>query len=620
MSCTSKSLIKTHLVTLLVVLTLLLGWTLRLYQLGTRSFQYEEGYAVYIANLTPAETSFWSSRDLVPPSHSYLLASWMTLTGQSEFAARFLSTAAGILTVAVFIRLGKEQSTLAGLVAGLLAALSPFYVWHSQYARMYALLALFGSAATLVLTQALREPSRKRLWVAFAVLEALALYTQTTAVFLILFHVLAIVYVGVWSENSTVWKRGGMALAGVVLAWLPWLLYALPFFGTNAGFWPGKLDATLVVSESFQAFVGGQVLDSTTRVIAVVIWGLGCLLGFVMLMLHRKWGQAAFLLGWLIVPVAMLAILFRRLPKFEPRYLIFASPPIILLSVLGLEKVFHRRDVWRYLAGLAVAAMMIISGIGLGNLFFVPEFSEPDFRAAVQMVQKQIGPNEGVVLVPGYAFPVWEYYYDSENWEALPDDPILDVRNVLHYPVVVPHLNEWLDNYEGVWLVQWSSDIIDPTGIVPYLMERVAEKTPVTGASPNGICVEHYRFNDGQPLPAKPEVLAPQPYVLSLPLQLDGCNAHRDNKGVDVACYWQADSSLPEHLAVSARLFDESGNLVAAEDVPLIAGRSPGVPVLARHFLPCESCPPASYWLTLDVYDYTGKEYGAAMVGPLDLR
>ena len=186
-----------------------------------------------------------------------------------------------------------------------------------------------------------------------------------------------------------------------------------------------------------------------------------------------------------------------------------------------------------------VAAMVTVSSIGLGNLYFVPEFAGPDFRTAAQVIHEQIGPEEGVVLVPGYAFPVWEYYYHSEGVVLLPDDPILDVRNVLHYSDVAPQVNEWLDRYFGIWLVQWNADTVDPTGVVPHLLGQVGEDIPLTTEMPNGISVKHYRFNKDQaPLLMSPETSPPQSQAFDLPLRLVGCSADRSVKGVDVACYW----------------------------------------------------------------------------------
>jgi hypothetical protein len=127
MNCRSErtQLTRKYLVTIAVALILLLAWTLRLYRLDAQGLQYEEGYAVYIAGLAPTETLLWSSRDLLPPLHSYLLAGWLPLVGRSEFSVRFLSVAAGTLTVAVLARLGRSsphvkpkshQQTADGLV------------------------------------------------------------------------------------------------------------------------------------------------------------------------------------------------------------------------------------------------------------------------------------------------------------------------------------------------------------------------------------------------------------------------------------------------------------------------------------------------------------------------
>ncbi|MEA3338716.1 MAG: glycosyltransferase family 39 protein, partial [Chloroflexota bacterium] len=194
-------------------LVILLAWTLLLYRLGAQSFWYDEGYAVYTASLAPANILLWSSRDFVPPLHPYLLALWLSLAGWTEFAARFLSVWAGTLMAAGMIRLGRDlYSRPAGFLAGLLAAISPFYVWYGQETRAYTYQALFGLLATLLLVRALKQPQRWRLWAGLALLDALALYSQATSGFLLLFHGLVILISG-WGKAGRMWLiRGGLAL------------------------------------------------------------------------------------------------------------------------------------------------------------------------------------------------------------------------------------------------------------------------------------------------------------------------------------------------------------------------------------------------------------------------
>jgi len=614
---------------------LILAWALLLYRLDGQSFWYDEGYAVYTASLDPAQTLLWSSRDFVPPLHPYVLALWLPLAGWTEFAARFISVWAGTLMAIGMIRLGRElHSCTAGLLAGLLAALSPFYIWHARDARMYTPQALFGLLATILLVRALREPERWALWGGFALLDALTLYTHTTGGFLLIFHALAILTTGLRSsERAVIWKRGGLALTGVALAWLPWLVYALPFLGENAGYWAGQLDWWFVVSGAFRGFVTGQMMDGTAKAAALVTWGLGCLVGILFpdpRGFLKPQRSKLFLLAYFAVPVAAMALLFRAAPKFSPRYLILASPPLFLLPAIGSAELLRRPGARRILGVLLFTALMTTAGLGLRNLYSNPAFAKSDFRAAARLVQEQRAAEETVLIVPGHTFPVWQYYFGPDDWVALPDDPILDVRHILHYPYTAVQLNDALAGYAGVWLVEWEPWVADPTDLVAHLLEQVGEEMPLA-EEPAGVRLRHYRLRSDQlPLPPEPAVTPPLDSALGLPLNLIGCTLPeriRGDEEVQVGCYWKAQDVLPHHLSVSARLVDtagvEWGQADSAISGPyLVAGRWPvDEPVLGRYSLrPAPGIPPGDFYqLRLRAYEPDGTAHGAVTVGPVTI-
>ena len=625
-----------------MLLLILLAWALRLYRLDAQSFWYDEGYAVYVAGLGPAETLYWSSRDVVPPLHSYLLALWLLLGGGSEFSARFLSTWMGTFAVAVFARMGKDlHSHRAGLLAGFLVAISPFYVWYGQDTRMYMSQALFGLLATLLLMRALKRPERWWLWAGLAFLDTLTLYTQVTGGVLIVFHALVILASGLSEAERARLVRGMLALAGVLLLWLPWVIYALPFLGENAGYWPGRLGWQFVVSDAFEGFVTGQVMDGALERVSLAVWGVACLAGVFALLISpagRGRRTAIFLLAHFAVPVALMAWLLQNIPKFSPRYLIVASPPVFLLPAMGLatllqhwpeEPALGQRARW-VMGGLALTALATTAVLGLSNLYFDPASAKSDFRAAARLVREQIAPDEVVLLVPGHTFPVWQFYFGSEGWLALPDDPILNVNHVLHYCNTVGRLNEWLDGRSGVWLVEWEPQVVDPTGLVPSLLEQVGDEVPLALAEePAGLRLRHYRLRAGRlPLPPEPAVSPPLDSLLDLPLNLVGCALPqwvRGDQEVRVACCWEARNTLPHHLFVSARLLDAAGTEWGRADAAisgpyLMAGRWPlGELVLGQYTLhPFPGIPPGDFYrLQLLVYELDGTMRGTAIAGSL---
>lgn len=619
-----------------------MAWALRLYRLDAQSFWYDEGYSTYIAAIPPAEALELSASDLIPPLHRYLLVLWLPLAGWTEFAARFLSVWTGTLIVAALVRFGADvHSRWAGLLTGFLATLSPFYVWHSQDARMYMPEALFCLLATLFLVQALRTPARRRLWVGFVLLDALALYTHMTAGFMVGFHLLLIVISGVRQRSLGI--RGGLALAGVLLAWTPWLAFALPRLGQNTGYWPGRLNWRFVVSGAFQGFVTGQMLDGMEAQTALVVWGSASLIGILALLLlpiNRGQRIVLFLGAYLIVPMVAMYWIFRNVPKFSPRHLIGASPALFLLIGTGLAALVRARGWYRGLgrviAGALLAGLVATAGRGLCNLYFNPIFAKADFRTAARLVREQMAPGETVLIVPGHVFPVWQFYFGPEEWTPLPNDPLLDVTHVLHYRTTVEPLSQLLDGRSGVWLVEWEPWVVDPTGLVVHLLEQVGKEMPLP-EKPAGLRLRHYRLDTsslagegegGLPLPPEPAVSPPLDSSLDLPLDLVGCALPQRVQGdeeIRVGCYWAAHDTLPHHLSVSARLLDTAGVEWGRADTAisgphLVAGRWPlDEPVLGRYALrPFPGIPPGDFYrLELLVYQPDGTEHGTVAAGPV---
>ncbi len=210
-----------------LLLLLLLAFGLRLVNLGGRTLWYDEAFAVLFAEKGPAAMLYGTltpvpggAADIHPLLYYVTLGGWMGMFGQSPEMVRLLSVFAGLLTVAVLYRLAADLfGARTGLVAALIAALSPFHVQYSQEARMYALQALLLLLATWAYLRAWRGRGRGW-WLAFGVLAALAMYTQQLAAFYLaalgLTPVLA-------RRKDRLWPT--LAAAGLaVLLYLPWAI------------------------------------------------------------------------------------------------------------------------------------------------------------------------------------------------------------------------------------------------------------------------------------------------------------------------------------------------------------------------------------------------------------
>jgi len=137
---------------------LLLASFLRFYRLDAQSFWNDEGNSARIAERPVDLILEGAEGDIHPPGYYLLLHAWRAAVGHSEFALRSLSVVAGLALVLFTYTLGRHLfDNTTGLIAASLAALSPFAIYYSQEARMYALLAALSAASTYLLVAQIRK-------------------------------------------------------------------------------------------------------------------------------------------------------------------------------------------------------------------------------------------------------------------------------------------------------------------------------------------------------------------------------------------------------------------------------------------------------------------------------
>jgi uncharacterized membrane protein len=164
-----------------------LATALRVATLGKQSLWFDEAFTVvHVFRGSLGATVHAIARTENTPPLWYVL-DWLLsrALGTGAVALRLLSALAGIATVpvawAIARRLAGER---AALLAALLVAVNPLFVWYSQEARAYALFVLLASLAMLCFLRALERPTVRRL-AQLALSGSLALLSHYFAVFLL---------------------------------------------------------------------------------------------------------------------------------------------------------------------------------------------------------------------------------------------------------------------------------------------------------------------------------------------------------------------------------------------------------------------------------------------------
>ncbi|HXV77693.1 MAG TPA: glycosyltransferase family 39 protein [Candidatus Polarisedimenticolaceae bacterium] len=139
-----------------IALLLLLALATRGYGLGTANLDVDEYYTVYEA----AERATGRTGPLL---NALALASFRVF-GVTEWTARLPSFVLGVITIPLFYATWRKVLGRPAAVAGALIVLvSGWHLWHSQYARYYAGVFLFGSLAYYFFYRAVAKDSIRHL-------------------------------------------------------------------------------------------------------------------------------------------------------------------------------------------------------------------------------------------------------------------------------------------------------------------------------------------------------------------------------------------------------------------------------------------------------------------------
>jgi mannosyltransferase len=162
-----------------------------------------------------------STLEISPPL--FFVVAWLFgKLGDPFVWLRAPSLIAGVATVPLVYMLGVRTVGRSAALAGSgLFALSPFAIFYAAEARAYALMTLLVVLSTLALLQAL-ETDKRRWWAALTLLDAAAMYTHYTAIFVLA----AQAGWAAWTHREQL-RPLVIAHAGALLLYLPWVPFAI---------------------------------------------------------------------------------------------------------------------------------------------------------------------------------------------------------------------------------------------------------------------------------------------------------------------------------------------------------------------------------------------------------
>jgi hypothetical protein len=577
---------------------LLLGFFLRVFRLDAQSLWYDETYSVYIARGPFAAVG--AVPEAEPLLHYYLLWGWIRATGFSEFAVRYLSLVAGVLTIPVVFRLARTtlSQSWPALAAALLVAINPFEVSYSQETRLHIFAGFFAAASVWLLLCALHRPTRGR-WLAYAALAVAGLYTSYYLALVLLAVNLPVLFKRrtqrwFWANAAAV----ALALPGVVLGWSRLRAFSEPYPVLDQLLDPLRFAAHEPAILLFYN-APGVVEPVALALLLVAIVGV--------------WRRNAVLIGaGLGSYVAIFAVPALAHISFYDRYELMSLPFLLVLLVAGI------RALGRKAAPIMAAALVIPTGLALFDGYSNPAYQRDDNRTALAIVKQQALPDEMLIYDLRLLYTIVDYYAPNlpipTEGLPVPKNPALPAERQFlavtsDRQATEQELQRLSGQYAGFWLLlsgdptQWTEDWLN------------AHRLPVLNRWFNGTRLVHFRPLPG-PVPAR--LPAGERVAASFgPLRLRQIESTPLTAGKlwPVRLAWETTSQPAADYTVSLQLFDQTGQRVAQHDSQPLDGALPtsrwqpgqAYEDVAMLQLPAVLAPGA-YHLSASVYDLAGGQ------------
>ncbi len=581
--------------TTLAIITL--AFFLQCFFLAQPGLWHDEGVSVYLASKGLMDILRESGETDHPPLYFILLHFWIGLAGKSEFSLRFFSVFWGVISVALLYPLGvRIFGARNARLTMLLLSFSPFFIRYAQEVRGYTLWVALSLTSFYFLGRGWGE-NLWRFWLAHALSTLGALYTHFLSVFILVSQIAYVILRRLLRADGRLfpWPRRalGFSFSFAILGFSPWiskLFFQLEF---NATYWRGTLDLGKSIGNWLRSFAVGEAL-----------YGLWAEIGQGLFLTLMLTGVAAGLLAYrtrrdryftLFYPAfetaifaALLFLFIYTRPKYHPRYLLPTLPLALLLFSGGVDFV---RGKLPHLSAFLLLTFLWTNVLSLQSYYFNPVLSRDDFRSVVEYVNRNAQPGDGVILVGGHFFPVFEYY----NRSSLPFYPIPrallpKVDDPLSSWEASMLLNEVAFRHRRVWLVLWQEELVDPRHIVLDLLTTYAERLPVPLEIARGPALLLFSLEKTRHFPPTPPITHRFEASFGDNMELVGYDLggsgwvryHGDKRSsfrrgetIFLTLYWRAKGPVSQDYSAFTHLLDSEGKFCSGMDKLLGEGFYP---------------------------------------------
>lgn len=341
-----------------VALVLLAATALRLYHLGTFSYWQDEVFSLLQGEHLWDVITTGNFVANHPPGTPVLVRLWMELgMTATEWRTRLLPVLLGLSGIfAAWLVARRLFGPRAALYTAFLLAISPYHIHHSQELKDYILLPLTGTLMVYAFFEAI-EGNAKRWWAAYAILAALACYSELFAgPMLVGLNLWFLLQIRGRMDRLQPWLLANIAGALLFAPQLPIMWAASKATIVDSTDWWIPAPTLLTVAYHLKTLAFGYSDTKPLFKVALIAYTAAAMWG-VFQSGKKDFRRCGLLLCWFAVPTAIIfGISHLTESIFLYRSMIPYSIAFYMLVALGIAAL---PGVWLSRTALAAAALIV---------------------------------------------------------------------------------------------------------------------------------------------------------------------------------------------------------------------------------------------------------------------
>lgn len=414
----------------LLLLIILLGAVLRIYDLGGESIWLDEAYTIEISKQNPVEIikDILTDNENHPPFYYSLMHYWMVLFGDSVFSVRFPSVIFGVLCIIAIYKMAKllfDKNT--ALFSALILATSVMLIELSQEARSYSLLAFLSILSFYFFTKLLEQKSfgASALYV---VSSLLLISTHYYAIFVLVSQNIFILTIYLLSTKVTVLSFRRWILLQIILfvLFLPHLYLIAHAGATKEGLWFSAPNLKSIPG-SILSYSGSLPLFFLFFVLSIfAVFNLGYILrvkslnGYIR-SLYDKSGvsgltyiQKMYLLVlWISIPIIIPFLISVFItPVYQVRYAVGGAAAFFIIVAKGVESLGNKKII-AFVAGV----ILILSLLNVREYYV--EVNKHQWRETLTYLESVADAGELIMVSPDYELISGLYTLKRDDLEMI---------------------------------------------------------------------------------------------------------------------------------------------------------------------------------------------------------